>query len=309
LKLPISEIIVGERRREEMGDIQRLAESIQQFTLLHPIVVDEQKNLVAGGRRLMACKSLGWREIEATFLGELSDKQRQEIELEENLRRKDLTEIEKSRNMVKLAEIKAEQLRETFPSLGDEKVEHRPNEQLKTMPTLGIVSGTRGPEKRVDSTRTVAQEMGIPRQTLMDAQQHVQAVDKYPTLETLPKKEAISTAKQLDNLPPEERSEAIENEEFQRAYRIKERMRRLIERLHLFSQHPAETYFEGMDKVELMFEEAFWWNSLNVIDGAMEFLTDFRSEYAKRFGGQQGARKKAFKITLCKNPNKEAAKQ
>ena len=107
----------------------------------------------------------------------------------------------------------------------------------------------------------------------------------------MPKKEAISTAKQLDNLPPEERLGVIENEEFQRAYRIKERMRRLIERLHVFSQHPAETYFEGMDKVELAFEEAFWWNSLKIIDGAVEFLTDFRKEYAKRFGEQQGIRR------------------
>ena len=301
MKLPISEIVIGQRRREDMGDTQRLAESIRQFGLLHPIVVDEQKNLVAGGRRLVACNALGWAEVPVTYLGQLADQERRTIELEENMQRKDLTEIEKSRNMVELVKIKTE--------------------QLKTVSPCNIVSGSRGPEKNPVSLKTVAQEMGVPRTTLIEAKQHVQAVEKYPTLETLPKKEAISTAKQLDNLPPEERLEVIENEEFQRAYRIKERMRRLIERLHLFSQHPAETYFEGMDKVELMFEEAFWWNSLNVIDGAMEFLTDFRSEYAKRFGKQRVARKKAFKtsfprgkevgskkITLCKNPNKEAVK-
>lgn len=271
MKLLISEIIIGERRREDMGDIQRLAESIRQFSLLHPIVVDEQKNLVAGGRRLMACKSLGWTEVPVTYLGQLADQERRTIELEENMQRKDLTEIEKSRNMVELVEIKAEQLRESFLPPSSEKVGHRP--------------------QKPDSLDKIAEEIGIPRQTLSEAKQHVQAVEKYPTLETLPKKEAIKTAKQLDSLPPEERSEAIENEEFQRAYRIKERMRRLIERLHVFSQHPAGTYFEGMDKVELAFEEAFWWNSLKIIDGAVEFLTDFRKEYAKRFEEQQGIRR------------------
>lgn len=104
-------------------------------------------------------------------------------ELEENLRRKDLTEIEKSRNMVELEEIK--------------------KEQAKTMSRSDIVSGKRGPQKRVDSTRSIAQEIGVSRPALIEAKQHVQAVDKYPDLEPFPKKEAIKEAKKLDALPPE----------------------------------------------------------------------------------------------------------
>ncbi|MHB1418487.1 MAG: ParB/RepB/Spo0J family partition protein [Bacillota bacterium] len=188
MKLKISEIVIGERRREDMGDIQGLAESIKQYGLLHPIVVSEDKKLVAGGRRLEACKLLGWEEIPATFLGELSDKQLREIELEENLRRKDLTEIEKSRNMVELANIKAGQIK---PSMAQRAID-KP-----------------GPNRQPNSKRTIATELGIPRKTLTEAYQHVDAVDKYPELETYPKKRAIEISRQLDTLSEPEQKEVL----------------------------------------------------------------------------------------------------
>jgi ParB family chromosome partitioning protein len=46
-----------------MGDIDGLAESIEDIGLLHPITVDEQGWLLAGARRLAACKRLGWKDI------------------------------------------------------------------------------------------------------------------------------------------------------------------------------------------------------------------------------------------------------
>jgi ParB/RepB/Spo0J family partition protein len=67
--IQISRIKVGERRREEMGDVAGLAESIKRHGLLQPIVVDGDLNLVAGGRRLRACQLLGWDKIEARVTG------------------------------------------------------------------------------------------------------------------------------------------------------------------------------------------------------------------------------------------------
>lgn len=188
MKIPICEIIVGKRRREEMGDIQGLADSIQKFGLLHPVVVDEQKVLVAGARRLEACKLLGRNEIEVTFLGELSEQQLREIELEENLRRKDLSDIELSKNMVELAEIKAEELRKQTGKLNqsesDQKVSHRPT--------------------KPDSLKKIAETMRVPKTTLIEAKQHVQAVKDFPELGPQPKVRAIEAAKQLRQLPEEE---------------------------------------------------------------------------------------------------------
>lgn len=112
MKLPLESITVGKRRREDYGDINGLAESMRRFGLLHPVVVDDEANLVAGGRRLRAAQMLGWESIEVRDLGELSEAERDEIELEENARRKDLTPYERSKTLVKLAETAQRVLKE-----------------------------------------------------------------------------------------------------------------------------------------------------------------------------------------------------
>lgn len=193
MKLRITEINIGNRRREELGDIKGLAESIAQYGLLHPIVVDEHKNLVAGGRRLTACKELGWTEVPVTFLGELSEKELREIELEENLRRKDLTEYEKSKNMVELAKLKEGKL---IPSRGS-------FDELRQKPE------GRPPKQKI-SEAIIAQELGVPRTTLRDAKEHVKAVEEFPELAPLPKTHAIEVARQLRQLPEKVRQEKLQ---------------------------------------------------------------------------------------------------
>jgi len=65
----ISEIKVGKRFRKELGDLTPLEKSIEELNcLLHPIVVDENLNLIAGRRRLLACKNLGWTKIPVTTI-------------------------------------------------------------------------------------------------------------------------------------------------------------------------------------------------------------------------------------------------
>ena len=58
----VKEINVGERLRENFGDIEGLAESIKINGLLHPIIVDENLNLIAGHRRLTAIKTLAGKK-------------------------------------------------------------------------------------------------------------------------------------------------------------------------------------------------------------------------------------------------------
>jgi hypothetical protein len=45
----------------------KLARSIRDIGLLHPIVVSQDGLLLAGGRRLEACKMLGWQDIPVTI--------------------------------------------------------------------------------------------------------------------------------------------------------------------------------------------------------------------------------------------------
>ena len=46
-----------------MGDLTSLKDSIAELGLLQPIVVDENNNLIAGERRLRACKELKMKDI------------------------------------------------------------------------------------------------------------------------------------------------------------------------------------------------------------------------------------------------------
>ena len=59
----IERILIGNRYRKDLGDIEGLAKSIAEKNLFHPIVIDSQMNLIAGLRRIIAAKFLGWSEI------------------------------------------------------------------------------------------------------------------------------------------------------------------------------------------------------------------------------------------------------
>ncbi len=62
-ELPIKEITIGRRFRKDLGDLRSLEASIRDIGLLHPVVVDDNNNLIAGLRRLEACKRLGWANV------------------------------------------------------------------------------------------------------------------------------------------------------------------------------------------------------------------------------------------------------
>ena len=91
MEVKIKDIKVGKRIRREFGDISGLGVSLQRYGLVNPICVDKDNNLVAGERRLRAAKGLGWKEITITKFEDLSDIDKREIELEENIQRKALT--------------------------------------------------------------------------------------------------------------------------------------------------------------------------------------------------------------------------
>jgi DNA modification methylase len=90
LLIPITEVKVGDRMRKTFGDIEALGASLARFGLLNPIVLDNENNLIAGHRRILAAKHIGWVDIAYRRLEELDQIAKTEIELEENIRRKDL---------------------------------------------------------------------------------------------------------------------------------------------------------------------------------------------------------------------------
>lgn len=98
------------RQRKEI-DVSDLLESIPRRGVLVPIIVVDEVGpdgqpykLLAGERRFTACTKLGLSEIPASLLNDLPLVDQQVIELEENLRRKDLTWQEQCEAIFKLHE-------------------------------------------------------------------------------------------------------------------------------------------------------------------------------------------------------------
>ncbi len=94
MKIALDSIVIDEshRIRKDAGDLTLLAASIRKVGLLNPIVVTDDYRLVAGFRRLSACRELGWTEIEANVVAYKDDLLLLlDAEVEENLVRKDFT--------------------------------------------------------------------------------------------------------------------------------------------------------------------------------------------------------------------------
>ena len=87
----IDQIQIGYRYRKDLGDLRSLAQSIAEVGLLHPLVVTPEGRLIAGQRRLEACRSLGWYDIPVTVVDLL---QAARGEAHENFVRKDLLPTE-----------------------------------------------------------------------------------------------------------------------------------------------------------------------------------------------------------------------
>jgi hypothetical protein len=92
----IASVKVADRHRIELGDVSELAASIAMDGLMHPVVITADRRLIAGHRRIEACKSLGWTDIPATVIEQVTDAaQLLRMERDENTCRKDMTPSEK----------------------------------------------------------------------------------------------------------------------------------------------------------------------------------------------------------------------
>jgi DNA repair protein RadA len=86
--VPIDSIKIGSRFRKDLGEIASFAENIREIGLLHPIVINQNRKLISGLRRIEAFKLLGKREIPAHIVN-IDDIVKGEIS--ENTQRKDFS--------------------------------------------------------------------------------------------------------------------------------------------------------------------------------------------------------------------------
>jgi len=92
MKISTEEIIVPEDRWDrDLSNTDGLKESIEEHGIIEPIVLSSGNLLVAGMRRLTFAKELGLATVPIVLLGDLTPYKRKCLELEENIRRKNLT--------------------------------------------------------------------------------------------------------------------------------------------------------------------------------------------------------------------------
>lgn len=101
----IADIKVGERKREvDAKKVKLITKSINAVGLISPITVNSKLELIAGNHRLEAFKTLGKTEIPARII-DVNELQAEMIEIDENLVRNELTELEKSEQLERRKEL------------------------------------------------------------------------------------------------------------------------------------------------------------------------------------------------------------
>src|SRR5262245_34474487 len=92
----LDEITLGERTRKNMGNMEALIASIRERGLLQPVVLNEQYELIAGGRRVEAFVRMGHQSIPAVICAGLVEVVDQlKAERDENECREEMTNSEK----------------------------------------------------------------------------------------------------------------------------------------------------------------------------------------------------------------------
>jgi len=158
----IGDIQIGFRYRKNLGDVRALARSIAEVGLLHPVVVTPDGRLIAGQRRLEACRQLGWPEIPVTVVDLL---QAARGEGHENFVRKDLLP----------SEIVA--LKRAIEPLERRGARDRQGQRAD----LGHTSGMAEVQKTSGDARdNIARYLGVGRTTIERAEAVVEAAEGEP---------------------------------------------------------------------------------------------------------------------------------
>jgi ParB family chromosome partitioning protein len=106
MQCQIESIIVAERVRKELGDLSSLMASMEKHGQLSPIVVTRKYELVAGHRRLESARRLGWQAVDIIIVDGDTPADRLEMELEENVHRKDFSPEELLAGYTRLERLK-----------------------------------------------------------------------------------------------------------------------------------------------------------------------------------------------------------
>ena len=159
MKVRIDELVGGEPKREH-GDIKELKQSIEEVGLINPITINQNKKVLAGRRRLQAITELGFREVECRIIESKNDLFDFKVAIEENIKRKNLTDTEVAIAIKEYDEMKRQ----------IEGIKHAGGDSIYKK---NVNAWTQG---------KTAKDLGIKQQQVAQSIQIAKAVEEYPEL-------------------------------------------------------------------------------------------------------------------------------
>ena len=186
----IKDIIIADRTRKDMGQIEILMRSIKDIGLMQPIGVNKKNELLFGHRRYLACKGLGWETIPCNVFEIDADDRLKPLKMErhENEIRKEMTPSEK----VAIAEKIEEALKGRWGSN-----QHQKKEEVQNI----------APPSQGKSVDIASKSVGLNRETYRQAKQVVKSGNEE-AIQRMNSGEAISkvykeTIKKVEPKPSE----------------------------------------------------------------------------------------------------------
>ena len=276
--IPIEKIKVGDRIRKDFGDIKELAEDIKENGLINPPVINKEYVLLAGERRVRACKSLGWKQIEVRMMDTRDSNHDFDVEVSENENRKDFTRTERETIYTKRVERKMKSSpiglnsnqaeKEVAKELGTSRTNmQREQEVIKNRDLFSLEEFADWDEGKL-STNKAFQMLKL---RLEEAEQKLIEAEENPeVVEVTPKdyQEAKFKAKAFD------RETQRLNQKLEEAYRERNKLQERIEELEKATP-------EGLD-TENLSQNVFYFCTMcnNFIGnvGGLVWLTDRVSE-------------------------------
>ena len=163
------EKITGTQPQRDNGNIEELKQSIQEVGLINPLTLNKDYKLLAGRRRFQVISELGWKKVECKIFESANKLFDFKVSLEENLRRKPLTDLEVASAIKEYDELKR-------------KLEGSKVTKLKGKDRFG--GHTVASEAGWTQGQT-AKDLNISRQAVTKAIQIAVAVEKDPKLANL----------------------------------------------------------------------------------------------------------------------------